>query len=407
MDLEQARWALGRGREVLRTEGVRATLKRAGNYSRGRTLSRLDMDKQVVAERTGCSVLMLAHETPEQCYRYRVLQKLEALRYAGIPAVRADPSDMSKARSLLGFSDLLIVYRVPASKALEAMVHDAKRQGIPVVYELDDAVYRRDLLASMDGLQTVPRSVRRSVLKGASLFLEALQMADHALASTPRLADDMGRHVPGVSYVLPNGADDRMWRIAEGSNRSIRPSRNESTWLVYASGTTTHDADLASIAEPLRELLAARRDVRLRLMGSLTLPAQLRGLGDQIVREEAMPYGPFLWRMGANDIILGPLTNDPFNTFKSPVKFIEANLMNRPFIGSPTVFGDYVDHGHTGFIATGSQQWLELLGQLIDNKERRMELANAGASYQQQFSTSRRLSEIASDVVSSLCKEPQ
>ena len=82
----------------------------------------------------------------------------------------------------------------------------------------------------------------------------------------------------------------------------------------------------------------------------------------------------------ALDIALIPVQNIPFNTHgKSSSKYLEFAVYGIPVIASNIEpYASVVQHQETGFLVENSDEWLEIIGQLIDNDELRKSVgANA------------------------------
>lgn len=327
------------------------------------------------------SVLILAERHIEQCWHYRVAQKMEALDLLGVPCQVAPISDFPLALTRLQLASVLIVYRLPASDRLTRIINDARRLGIEVVYESDDAVYRRDLVAANPNMMTIPPPLRAQVERGAAQNLAALRSATHVIASTSTLAADMSRFVRGGAFVVENGVDSGMIRIRRG----LDIQRAQGTLghdpsvvtLIYGSGSRAHDADLALAADALRSVMIRNPQTRLKLVGPLRLPEQLNDLTPRIKRLPELTYGEFLRELARSDIAIAPLLDVEFNTYKSQIKYLEAALAGVPFMASRTVYGDYVEDGRTGIIARTDREWHQGLERLVAEEVLRRDLVFA------------------------------
>ncbi len=98
-------------------------------------------------------------------------------RSMGLPLIVADLRYPEEAWSRLQLGSAVIIYRQAWSPTLERFVAEARRLGQPIVFETDDLVHRRDLVAANPNLQTVPEDLRSAVIEGADGYLEALRHA--------------------------------------------------------------------------------------------------------------------------------------------------------------------------------------------------------------------------------------
>lgn len=346
------------------------------------------------------ALVMLADAEPPQCWHYRVEQKKEAADALDIPFHVIRPTSSAEVLSAVQLASVLIIYRQPDSSFLEQVVNEARRLGVLVIYEADDAVYRQDLVTSNPNMATLPAKLRREVIAGAQRYLTALRRCDAVLASTPSLAADMAAHQVGgaahnersqTSAVMSNGIDAGMRAVVRGveADRAagrIRVNGDDGRVVIgYGSGSRAHDADLALAARALGQLLREFDNVEVRLFGPLMLPENLAGFGPRVRRFDLLPDGQFLWELAQCDIAIAPLVDAPFNHFKSQVKYLEAGMLGLPFVASATVYGQYLEHGRTGFVATSGQEWHQLLRDLVLDSHLRQRIGEAAREHVRQW----------------------
>ncbi len=323
------------------------------------------------------SVTILANQSLPQCFHYRVSQKQFMLQRLGVPCTVVDPDDAAAAVSAVQLASVVIVFRLPLIPGVRRAIEQARRLGARVVFEADDAVYRRDLLEHNPNVMNLPKSVQRAVIAGADQYLETMLAADACLASTAALADDMARVSGRPAMHVENGIDPGMVKVAAGIEADPRPSRREGLWITYGSGSTAHDQDFALAAPGLAAVMAAHADVGLKLIGPVSLPAPLQGLEHRVWRLDALPYGEYLRELADSDLTIAPLADDGFNGFKSQVKVLEAGLLGVPFVASHTLYDRYVDDGVSAVLCE-DDRWEEHLARVVEDLPLRRQLAQAG-----------------------------
>jgi len=82
-----------------------------------------------------------------------------------------------------------------------------------------------------------------------------------------------------------------------------------------------------------------------------------------------------------------PLTDDEFSKGKSAFKLIQYSAAGLALIASPV--GEnikVIDNGKTGFLADSPEEWLEVLGKLIDDKNLYSNMANAAHEASKDYS---------------------
>lgn len=389
------RWAAGRTREVWIDEGWEGLRLHTRRYLKRRRMlgDTSPGHKRLPSGPIGDSawppsLVMVAYDYPIQCYHYRVQQKREACEKLGIPFRVVNPLIPDDVVGAVQLASVLILYRIGAGPAATAAIEQARRLRIPVVYEVDDAVYRRDLLEDNPNLRTVPRSLQRSVIRGADDYLQVLRQANHTLASTRPLATDMaGNTGGGSSFVMENGIDAEMLTIAQGIRKDpAPPSRPDDAVVIsYGSGSRAHDFDLEVAAPGIAQVMQANPAVILHVVGPVKLPDVLAPFSDRVERTSSVSYPEYLRQLAAADISIAPLADLPFNHFKSQIKYLEAALVGVPFVASETVYGDYVVDGATGFTASDPAAWAKALNRLVREPALRGELAEAAANDVKRF----------------------
>ncbi len=401
-------WAARRTREVLADEGAAGVRRRSVSYLRRRRaagpgpLQRLPMD-DARPHPWPRSIVMIADTEPRQCYHYRVEQKIQACRHLGIPFQVVGPASATTVASAVQLASIVIVFRQSPQPGLLAGLDQCRRLGLPVVFEADDAVHDRAVVAANPNLDTVPGTLRRQVVSGTDGYRDMLTRADHVLASTPRLAAELGRNVPGRAFVMENGIDDGMLEIAEGIRRDPAPPPREPDTIVigYGSGSRAHDSDLAVAAAGLADVLAEDPAVRLHLMGPVRIPPELVRFADRIKRTPELVYGEYLRQLASCDLTIAPLVDLPFNYYKSQVKVLEAAVVGVPLIASPVVYRDYVVPGRTALLAD-DHQWAEQVRRLVADSGLREQLTTAARAHLSDSLVDRRPARQLAEMVTAL-----
>ena len=103
--------------------------------------------------------------------------------------------------------------------------------------------------------------------------------------------------------------------------------------------------------------------------------------GEDINGGRFVPYEIYEEVLHASDVALLPLLDTEFNRRKSDLKFIEAAAHGAVALASPTVYGNTIKDGETGFIYNNLREFRKKLFLLIENKPLREELAAGAYSY--------------------------
>ena len=300
--------------------------------------------------------------------RYRAHLPAEALRLQGVGTTVHHYRDPAARDAALG-ADAVVLYRVPATRQIldlvaEVRAHDAT---VPVLYDVDDLIFDPELRGQVDGLAGLDDVELELWWRGVARYRTTMEQADLFIGSTRELC----RHATAVTGLparqFANGVGAL---LARASERALgRPRKAGPLRIGYFSGTTTHDADWASVEPAVLEVMHARPDVELWLGGHLQPTAALEAVAPRVRRLPFVPWHELPQVLRDVDVCLAPLTgNGRFNEAKSAIKWLEAALVETPVVASPTEpFREAVEQGRTGFLAAGHDDWVGALDALLDD----------------------------------------
>lgn len=321
------------------------------------------------------SVLLVAETSLPQCRFYRVEQKIEHLRAAGIEADLIAHSDLNRIGDRLSFVDAVVFYRLPATPPVVRAIADARRAGLPTFYEIDDPVFDAshfpDTIESYGGL--VSPEVYGGLVTGTVLYDRAMTLCDYGIASTPTLSESIAARVrSGQCFVHHNafGAIHERYAGVVRARSPVGPVR-----IFYGTGTKAHNEDFDQLAAPaLARLLRERgRTVELTIMGYLTLPACLAPFRSLIRLLDPIWDLGIYWRvLSEMDISLAVLKQGHVADCKSEIKWLEAAMVGVPSIVSSTrTYREILEDGQTGLLVDDSDAWFDALDRLVDDPQLR------------------------------------
>lgn len=299
--------------------------------------------------------------------RYRAHLPAEALRLLGVDAAVRHYRDPALPAAMAA-ADAVVLYRVPATwQVLELLDRlRERRPTVPVLFDVDDLIFDPRLRGHVDGLGSLSPREEELWWRGVARYRTTMERADMFVGSTEELCRQATavtglparRFANGVGTLLAQASDDALRRP-----RTPGPPR-----LGYFSGTTTHDADWALVEPAVLEVMRVRPDVELWLGGHLAPTAALSGVADRVRRLPFVPWHELPTLLRDVDVALAPLTAGPFNEAKSAIKWLEAALVETPIVASPTApFREAVEHGRTGYLAEGHEEWVHALETLLDD----------------------------------------
>jgi glycosyltransferase involved in cell wall biosynthesis len=204
----------------------------------------------------------------------------------------------------------------------------------------------------------------------------ARETADAIICSTTYLADLMRTESGGKpTWVLPNSVRPGDWRVKKRQRLTIS-----------LTGSNTHGADWAVLAEVLPQIMASYPQVDFMVGGYLPdYLACLRMLyPTRFIWQEWVPFKKYPAVAGQAHIVLCPVDpEDRFNWSKSGLKAIEGMAAKSAVIATDLhIYRDVITHGRTGLlVAHTPNSWLTAIRSLIEDGELRNGLAARGQVY--------------------------
>ncbi len=198
-------------------------------------------------------------------YFYRVERAAAAMKQAGFSALAIHRSGIDKHLDAIPRAPFVFIWRATWAPDIARMLEIAKRNGVKVVFDLDDLMVRLDLVHEkfIDAI----RFNRRDPSQVADLYakiVQTLAAADVCTATTPELAWQM-RSVASTkpTFVIPNGYAEQTY-ITSRLGRRSRPN-DGLIRIGYASGSRTHQADFKRCVSAVAEVLRRHENCRLVL----------------------------------------------------------------------------------------------------------------------------------------------
>lgn len=312
-----------------------------------------------------------------QCKKYRVLQKIEELESRGIRTSISGYFDVPRSFDVMQLATSVLFYRVPDGDLFQGYVAEARRLGLKIIYDIDDPIFCRTIYADNANLQTLSAAERNHLLADSRLYLSAMRQCDAVTVSTPGLVDVASAYMTGRPvHLWRNAVDAESLSICRDiAARPATGAANGQLRIGYMSGSRAHDQDFETIGPALAAILERYPHIELSIVGYARAPAPLQPYEARIKTSPFSSYRGYFQALSEVDIVVIPLVDDTFNACKSAIRFLEAALLEKACVVSAV--GDFlnvVEHGRTGYIAAGSDDWQHYLGDLIERADRRQQL---------------------------------
>ena len=289
---------------------------------------------------------------------WRIVAPFTRLATVGYPVSVFPISETDKVR--MQDVDVLVLYHWNCLNptALAAFLDDLRRHRIGLVYDTDDDLFNMPTSWLAEADET---AVQAHLTRAASTRYLA-QAADVVTASTAYLAEQMRVYNPRVQ-VLPNLIDPTAWALPGGT--SAHPPTSRLTVGVHGSPSHLDDWSILAKLFPI----LAERYPELTFVTAGFCPPYLEdlGLGKRLVKLPWVALDQYKKNVASIDIALCPLPDTPFNRAKSPIKWIESSLCGAAVVASPTVYGEVIRPGETGYIANDLDEWVRYTSMLVEN----------------------------------------
>ena len=349
---------------TLKEEGIISLTKKGTNYMREKAIQKKDFYGDILII-NGCT---LPH--PQ---RYRVDHQIEQLRSAGLFTDRVNYEDLKldKLKYYRGF----IFYRCPITPTVEEFIKVAKEENKTTFFDIDDLVIDRKYTDTIQFVKDMKKEDKAIYDDGVERMRKTLLMCDYLITSTEGLKEELNQYNKEV-YINRNVASEKM---VELSKKAIKEKEEHNDIIMgYLSGSITHNPDLELIKPVLMKLLKKYDNLKLKLVGEIDLPEDLKTFKEQIIIEPFVDWKNLPKIIASLDINLVPLEKSVFNEAKSENKWVEAALTKTVTIACNVgAFKQMIKNGEDGILAENNEKsWEKELEKLIQDKEYRNKLAN-------------------------------
>ncbi len=233
-----------------------------------------------------------------------------------------------------------------------------------IIYDFDDAVMYK------------PGAPERYSLSKSVRFRLTVGLADLVIAGNPYLAEHARKFNTEVE-VLPTGLTINDYRIAAARKDD---GKVRLVWI----GSRSTLRYLAEITPALEKIGSRYENVILRMVCN------------DFIDLEKMSVEKCLWSeqtqiddLVTSDIGLAPLPDNRFTRGKCGFKILQYASAGLPVVASPVgVNCGYVQDNVTGYLASGTDEWVDRISRLVDNAQLRKKMGESAGKSVKQFDVS-------------------
>jgi len=233
-----------------------------------------------------------------QCRKYRIEQLADFWETQGVACDYSHYEDLPRCARLLQDATHLCEYRLEAMPLTQMFRYEARRLGLPVLYDIDDPLFSVSAYETYHNMEALDAGLKAHFLSVAPRYAEMMNSADVVTLSTPGLVEHAKLFTPRPVHLRRNFADTKT--LEDGAQAMHEATLAEDDGLfrvVFASGSQGHEADFEIIAEMITKFVTAAPDRRLLILGHFRtdlLPPALRARTEQLslihISEPTRPY---------------------------------------------------------------------------------------------------------------------
>ena len=158
--------------------------------------------------------------------------------------------------------------------------------------------------------------------------------------------------------------------------------------IVIFFGALNRDRDFYEILPAINKIAAEYGDnilfkviAKTELFNTIETPNKVFIGKKEVYNGQYVPYNVYEQELRTSHISLLPLKDNIFNRSKSDLKFIECAGNGSVVLASPTVYANTIKDGETGFIYHDVNEFYNKLKFLINNSQKRCEVAEKAYDY--------------------------
>lgn len=308
--------------------------------------------------------------------RYRVSHQIEQLSAGNVTCdeVYYEQLQLEQVKS----AHLFVFFRCPYTDIIGQFIALAKLLNKTVLFDIDDLVIDTRYTDQVKYVKSLIEAERELYDNGVERMGRTLKLCEGAITTTECLANELSHYVDEV-YINRNTASERMYELSENA---IKNRNDKEVRIGYFSGSITHNDDFLLVLPTIVSLLKKYENLRLYIVGELSLPDELKECESQIVVFPFMSWEELPQLIASVDINIAPLEDSIFNEAKSENKWIEAALVKVVTVASDVgAFKKMIQHGETGYLCGDTQTWINTLEMLINDADKRKKIADKAYSY--------------------------
>ncbi len=331
------------------------------------------LDERIKALQTSESdIVFLYKRIDPGIFRYRVYNIINSInsRKEGEKAIFFQESELDTVLANMRHIRKLVLVRIAYDNYQEVIDH-AKKEGIEIIYDLDDYLFDpkltkflfREQLHTEHSLQYWTDYIENRYM--------AIQRADKITTTTKPMKTALERVFRQKVHVVPNTFNMQQVSVSvQCAELKRKFPADDDILLGYFSGSYTHNLDFEILVPSLSALLAKDSRLKIVLGGAIHVPPALARFKKQVITVSLQNFENLQIPLGLVDINLIPLVDNKFNIMKSELKFFESAIASTPSIATNLpVYQDIHKHDSRSIVLVDNDadSWTATMSRLISD----------------------------------------
>ncbi len=344
-------------------------------------LSYAERFKILVEKNKKKKIIYIKNEFDNSTFRYRCYNFKEALETSKDFEISYFLcSEIPKIIQHIDKINIIVFQRTNWTIEVENLIYIAKIKNKPIVYDMDDLLYKIDHVPyyiNHIGVgftkETIPL-----YLSIASQYELVAKKCDFYITTTEFLKNNLTNDFHKPTFVIPNFLNNE--QITESKEILKKRTLDKSKFIIgYFSGSYSHKHDFHTVENELIQLLDKYENIYLKIVGFMPLEGKLNDYLKQgrVIFKELVPYPQLQYEIGSVDVNIIPLVNNSFNQAKSELKFFEAGIVKVPSCITKTdLYTSFIEDNKNGIFCEEGQ-WFNAIEKLYFDETLRKNIGNA------------------------------
>lgn len=356
----------------------------------------------VLAENSSRKKILYVYERVDSStFRYRVYNMCQSLRYGDKYAgTYFFENELGIAEKYLSKVELIVIARTRWSLKLDNFISKARREGIRILFDVDDIVVDLETLPLLMSTSNVDFNLPQNYdywFSYVGRMWLAGNLCDGVISTNKFLAENISRVYKKPSFIINNFLNEEQIELAKKIFEEKIKNQSDNPFVIgYFSGSPSHANDFKVVASEIEELMKKYKNINLEIAGYMDLPNNLIEFLHQgrIILSDFVDFLTLQKKISRVDVNIVPLIDNKFTNCKSELKFFEAAIVGTITCATPTyVFKNNIQDGENGFLCEEGK-WYTAIERIYKKEIDRSIILRANKYCLEKYSPQKQVSNI-------------